>query len=162
MRRTLVAAAALYLMALPAVAAADPPDRRQETLTGHAVVTDVCAFPVTIDWSADATITDFYNTDGDLIRTHVAASETDVYSANGKSLTSDTYYYSQEVIFDAEGNVTHVYANGVVAKTRLPDGSLFVSAGRLDFIGRPGATFALTPDVGTSGNITGFCAALAP
>jgi hypothetical protein len=65
------------------------------------VVTDVCAFPVTIDWAADATLTDFYNTDEDLIRTHVAASENDVYSANGKSLTSDTYHYSQEVIFDA-------------------------------------------------------------
>jgi hypothetical protein len=76
-------------------------------------------------------------------------------------LTSVPFHYSQEVIFDADGNVTHVYSSGLVAKTRLPDGSMFVSAGRLDFVARD-ANFVLTPDVGTSGNIAGFCAALAP
>jgi hypothetical protein len=162
MRRTIVAAAAAYLLALPAVALASPPDRRHETVTGHAVVTDLCAFPVTIDWSFEATITDFYSPEGELIRTHLTGAETDVYSANQKSLTSEPYHYSQQVIFDAGGNVLHVYSSGLVSKVRLPDGSLFISAGRLDFSAHPGLMFAFTPDVGKSGNIAAFCAALAP
>jgi hypothetical protein len=57
--------------------------------------------------------------------------------------------------------VTHVFASGVVEKILLPDGTFFISAGRLDFLGHPGATFVLSPDVGNSGNVDAFCAALA-
>ena len=161
MRRSLVATATLCFLMTCSVAIANPPDRSQQTVSGTAVVTDVCSFPVTVDYTVDLTLTNFYDADGNLVRIHVAADESDVYRANGKSLTSVPFHYSQEVIFDADGNVTNVFSNGLVAKTQLPDGSMFVSAGRLDFIARD-ANFVLTPDVGTSGNIAGFCAALAP
>jgi hypothetical protein len=50
--------------------------------------------------------------------------------------------------------VTASWDNGVVARVPLPDGSMFVAAGRLDTsTGQP-------PDAGASGNIAGFCAAL--
>jgi hypothetical protein len=65
-----------------------------------------------------------------------------------------------ELLFDAAGNLTHVYASGVVEHIVLPSGSLFISAGRLDFLAHPGATFLLTPDVGESGDVAAFCAAL--
>jgi hypothetical protein len=45
---------------------------------------------------------------------------------------------------------------------RLPDGSIFLSAGRIDFVGHPGEPFILTPDTGRAGNLAAFCAALAP
>jgi len=51
---------------------------------------------------------------------------------------------------------------GAAEKIWLPDGSLFVSAGWIDFVDHPDATFVLSPDRGNPGNVAGFCAALAP
>jgi len=58
--------------------------------------------------------------------------------------------------------VTHTFASGLVEKVPLPDGSLFVSVGRVDFVAHPGVEFILSPDKGNPGNVAGFCAALAP
>jgi hypothetical protein len=162
MRRLLAAAVALSFAALASTAGASTPQRRHQVFAATVVVTDICPFPVTIDFSADWAITDFTGTDGTLVRTHLAGSETDVFSANGRSLTGETYHYSYQVLFAPDGTVTHNYAAGIVEKVRLPDGSLFISAGRLDFAAHPGLVFAITPDVGRSGNVAGLCAALAP
>jgi hypothetical protein len=54
----------------------------------------------------------------------------------------------------------HAYASGGTARVPLPDGSVFFSAGLLDFVGFNGQ-YALNPGVGASGDITAFCAALA-
>jgi hypothetical protein len=51
--------------------------------------------------------------------------------------------------------------DGLVEKVWLPDGSLFISAGRIDWMTHPGM-FVLSADKGYPGNIAGFCAALAP
>jgi hypothetical protein len=48
----------------------------------------------------------------------------------------------------------------VLERVRLPDGSLFISAGRVDFTGN-GPDFIVTPDNGATVNLAGFCAALA-
>src|SRR4051812_30357009 len=102
MRRSLVAAAALCFLMMSGVAIAHPPDRSQQTVSDTAVVTDVCSFPVTINYTADLTFTNFYDAAGNLVRIHVAGVERDVYSASGHSLTSVPFHYSQEVIFDAD------------------------------------------------------------
>ena len=60
-----------------------------------------------------------------------------------------------------DGEVTHVYASGLVERVPLPDGTVFLSAGRLDFAAHPGSEFRIVPDVGRSGNVAAFCAALA-
>jgi hypothetical protein len=60
------------------------------------------------------------------------------------------------------GTFTHIFSNGLVERVPLPDGTLFVSAGRLDWINHPTASFLLTPDIGRSGNVAAFCAALSP
>jgi hypothetical protein len=73
------------------------------------------------------------------------------------------YTVNEEVLFDSSGNVTHVYAEGVVERVLLPNGSLFLTAGRTDFINHPGEGFVVVPDVGTpGGDVAGFCAALSP
>jgi hypothetical protein len=55
---------------------------------------------------------------------------------------------------------------GGVERVLLPDGTLFWSAGRFDWLAHfgdnPELTFTLTPDHGRSGNVDAFCAALAP
>lgn len=84
-----------------------------------------------------------------------------MFTANGKSLTGEPFTFNTEVLFDSQGNVTHVYASGLVERILLPGGSLFLSAGRADFAAHPGESFLLSPDVGAKGNIAGFCAALA-
>jgi hypothetical protein len=56
----------------------------------------------------------------------------------------------------------HIFVSGVAVKVRLPDSSLFIAAGRSDFMAHPGAQFIIVPDHGMAVNLDGFCAALAP
>jgi len=62
--------------------------------------------------------------------------------------------------FNSDGNNTDVFTDGVLERVRLPDGGLFISAGRVDFTGN-GPDFTVTPDNGATVNLAGFCAALA-
>ena len=65
-------------------------------------------------------------------------------------------------LLDSSGNVTNIYVSGVAIKVPLPDGGLFIAAGRSDFMAHPGDAFAIVPDHGNATNVDGFCAALAP
>jgi hypothetical protein len=67
-------------------AAADQPARSQETLSGTITLTKPCAFPVTVDFTADATETEFVDTSGNLTRVDLHLVEQDTFSANGKTL----------------------------------------------------------------------------
>ncbi len=69
--------------------------------------------------------------------------------------TDDTYPYE----FDADFNLVSAIARGGIMRVPLPDGSVFWSAGRFDFLANS-ATFTITPDAGRSGNVEAFCAAL--
>jgi hypothetical protein len=42
------------------------------------------------------------------------------------------FTFNAQWLFDREGNLTHAYTVGVTEKIWLPDGSLFISAGRVD------------------------------
>jgi hypothetical protein len=158
-------ALALTLSALgvsaPAALAAQP-TKFEGTLTVGGDITDVCSFTVHNDAAISFTEIDFLDKSGALTRIFSHSLEQDTFTANGKTLVSIPYTFNMEVLFDSSGNVTHVFADGVLAKIPLPDGSLFVSAGRVDFTAHPGAIFILSPDKGNPGNVAGFCAALAP
>jgi hypothetical protein len=93
-----------------------------------------------------------------MIHAHVV--EQDVFSANGKSLTGVPFTFNIDVVFDSSGNVVHVFANGLVEKVPLPGGGLFITAGRVDFAAHGFPQFLITPDVGATVNLAGFCAAL--
>jgi hypothetical protein len=49
-------------------AAADQPATSHQTLSGAVALTDICAFPVTVDFTADVTETEFVDTSGNLTR----------------------------------------------------------------------------------------------
>ena len=165
MRRFLfiVAAAVLGAAAFAQAAAAVAPDREDFTFTATAVLTDVCSFPVTVEFTGTGTETDFFDQNGNLTRIQIHQVEQDVFTANGKTLVGLPYTFNLQVLFDPEsGEITHVFASGVASRVPLPGGDFFLTAGRVDFAAHPGADFLLQPDVGAQGNIAGFCAALSP
>jgi hypothetical protein len=157
----------LSVLALTAIgvtahpAAATEPTRDHIDATIVTVVNDICSFPVTITSSYVAATTTFYDQGGAIVRTNYHVVEQDVFTANGQSLTGLPFSFNLHVLFE-DGVLTHVYSTGVVERVPLPDGTVFLSAGRLDFVAHPGAEFRIVPDVGRSGDVSAFCAALAP
>jgi hypothetical protein len=144
-------------------AAADKPTRTEfagVTLSG--VLTDVCAFPVNVDSIVSGSEIDHVDNSGALTEIFVHQVEQDTFTANGKTLVGIPFTVNLEILFDSSGNVTNAFLNGVLEKIPLPDGSLFVSAGRVVFADHPGVGFLITPDEGNPGNLAGFCAALSP
>lgn len=168
MKRTLLRvglalATATCAAVFASTAAADRPIVSHFTFTQTATLTDACSFPITVDSTSDLTETDFVDQSGSLTRLTFDGVEQDTFTANGNTLVGDPYHLHVTFVFDESGNVTHIYGQGVVEQVRLPDGSLFISAGRLDFLAHPESlAFLLTPDVGATVNLAGFCAALAP
>jgi hypothetical protein len=157
-----VIASAVAMGVFAPAAAAGQPVKSEFTFSDTGVAEDGCAFPVTVNATGSASETDFFDRDGALTRIHLHAIEQDTYSANGKSLQSASFTYDVTVLFDKSGNVTDALLNGVIAKVPLPDGGLFISAGRVDLAARGFPMFILTPDVGATVNLDRFCAALAP
>ncbi len=159
---------AVFLVAVGAVifalsALADRPTRIPFTdVTVSGVLTDVCAFPVNVDATISGTETDYVDQSGTVTRIFVHEVEQDTFTANGRTLMGTPFTFNVEVLFDSNGNVTHIFASGLVETIPLPDGSLFVSAGRLDFTQHPGVQFLLSPDMGHTGDLAAFCAALSP
>ena len=148
---------------LAAGAAADRPVKTAFTgATFTSVMSGVCAFDVQVDSTASGFEIDHFDRSGAITMVDINEVEQDVFSANGKTLTGIPYTFNLQILFDSAGVVTHAYASGNVSKVPLPDGSVFHSAGRVDFLAHPGAAFLLSPDKGNPGNVAGFCAALAP
>jgi hypothetical protein len=140
-------------------AMADTPTSSQQTASGSGTIPAgaLCSFPVQIDGTQTFTSTQFYDENG-LITTDTArGTEQDTFSANGKTLQGNPY----------EFNLVHEFVNGVLVNSwgvgisesvPLPDGGLFIVAGRVSF--NP-PTIILTVDSGNSGNnVDAFCAAL--
>ena len=143
-------------------ALADKPAKYEFSFSAYSELTDVCPFTVGIDIVGNVTAIDFFDNSGALIRSNWHLVEQDTFSANGKSLAGIPYTVNLEWFYDSGGNVTSNIGVGVYEKVPLPDGSLFISAGRADFVDHPGVNFLLSPDKGNSGNVEAFCAALAP
>jgi hypothetical protein len=157
----LLVLSALGVAVLPAQAAKPVVD--EGVLIFTSPMTGICAFEVQVDTVLQYSDKYFYDQDGVLLRQSRHMNEVDTYHANGKTLVGIPYSFNIEATFDAQGNLLHGYNTGVVAKVRLPDGSLFISAGWFDWARHPaGTTFVISPERGNPGNLAGFCAALAP
>jgi hypothetical protein len=156
---SLLALSVTGVLAQPAAAVEPTRVPIDDTITFE--VTDICDFPVTITATLVGTETTFYDQSGEVTRQQIHVVEQDVFTANGETLTDLPYTFNLQILFE-DGEVTHIYASGVVARVPLPDGTVFLSAGRLDFAAHPGSDFRIVPDVGRSGNVAAFCAALAP
>jgi hypothetical protein len=149
-------------LAIAPAAAVSQPTTSYPVHHVSAVLTDVCAFPVTVEGDSPGTERDFFDENGSLIRIEVHATEQDTFSANGKSLTGEPYTFNIRILLDSTGAIAHAFFDGVVEKVVLPDGSLFLAAGLVDFAAHGFPEALIAPDKGTSGKVEGFCAALAP
>ena len=142
-------------------AAADRPDKTEFSGdTFSSVLSGVCAFDVNVDSVVSGLEIDYSDKAGNLTKAQVHQVEQDTFTANGKTLTGIPFTFNLDIRFDSNGDVTSLVATGVAEKITLPDGSLFVSAGSVDFVDHPGVSFILSPDRGNPGNVAGFCAAL--
>jgi hypothetical protein len=144
------------------MASADQPVITQKTTSSTAVLTGACSFPIAVDFTVSETDRFFFDQSGTLIRESALAKEQDAFTANGKSLTGLPYTVTLVALFDSSGNITQLHADGVVERVPLPDGSVFHSAGRVDFAAHGFPDFTVTPDWGSAVNLAGFCAALSP
>jgi hypothetical protein len=156
---SLLALSATGVLAHPA--AAIEPTRVPIDDSDTFVVEDRCSFPVAINASFVGTETTFFDKSEAVTRIHDHVVEQDVFTVNGDSLTGLPFTFNIQILFE-DGEFTHVYASGLVERVPLPDGTVFRSAGRLDFAAHPGSNFRIVPDVGRSGDVAAFCAALHP
>jgi hypothetical protein len=153
---------ALGLLAVPLTAAAKSPTIYRYTSTPPDLsLSGVCAFDITIHSTIQTTEIDYVDANGALTRVYINGTEQDTFSGPGGSLTTVPYTYNLQVRFDSTGAVTGLVATGVILKVRLPDGSWFLSAGRLNVLAHPEVGYSFVPDVGHSGNVGALCAALA-
>jgi hypothetical protein len=160
-KRTLfVAAAALPLLAMagPSAVAAAPTTTPVHIVTDE-VLTDLCAFPVTVHSVLIGTETDFTDNAGNLVMIVGHGLFTDTFSANGVTLAGDPYHGNARATLDSSGNLTSLTGMGVVERVPLPDGKVFFSAGRTDFLAHTDEVI-LVPDTGRSGDVAALCQAL--
>ena len=126
---------------------------------GPFVITNVCSAPIEVSGHIVVSETDYFDANGAPIRMYLRAVETDTFTGPARSLTSDPYVYGTWFGFDDSGNIDSGYIAGVIVRVRLPDGSLFVSAGRV-VLHPNGPVFTFSPDFGRSGNLSALCGAL--
>jgi hypothetical protein len=153
---------ACVLLAAPSSATADTPVKSSYSFTADNVFTDVLPFPLEIYSVVSNTEIDYFDKNGTLTRSYIHSIEQDTFTANGKTLVGLPYTTDSEQIFDGDGNLIHYYVSGGLEKIPLPDGTLFISAGRTDFTDHPDANFLLSPDKGNQGKLAALIAALSP
>ena len=148
-------AAAVFAQSAGAV----PPTSEDVYFTGSATLAagELCGFPIVLDAVEQGTTTTFYESGGALVKRVGHIVEQDSFSANGKTLVGEPYPY--EFITEFENGVrVSRYFQGVNERVKLPDGDVFIIAGRVYF-NQPGTI--LTVDSGNSGNnLAAFCDAL--
>ncbi len=158
----LAAIAAIGAGALASQATPTPPVRSELAFSDSNPLAGVCPFLVTVDSNVTLTLHELLDQRGNVKEWLGQVVEIDTFTANGKSLTGAPVSFSFRALFDAGGAFTHFFEAGVLARVPLPDGTVFLGAGRVDFVLNGSPTFSFTPDRGTSGNVARFCLALSP
>jgi hypothetical protein len=139
-------------------AAGAPPSRFSYEDAGTFTDTSLCGFPVHVTYEASGVGATFGDLDTGDIRLLIHATQQDTFTANGTTLVGDPYRATRtQVIEDFE--VVSDTVRGVLEKVRLPDGSIFMGAGRTDFLAAT-VDFIAVPDHGVAKNQDAFCAAL--
>jgi hypothetical protein len=153
----------LALLALPLTAAAKEPTIQHFSLDyAETPVPGLCAFDVTIGSTVQGTSIAYFDNSGAPVRGYTHATEQDTFIGPGGRVTSSPYTYNIEAQFDSAGNVIRYFAQGIILRVPLPNGTMFVSAGRVDILTHPSINgYIFTPDWGHSGNLSALCAAIA-
>ena len=152
----------VVVVALSAAIFASPASAGQPTpwaISGMTATgpTSGCSRPVLWSAKADVTGIDFFDANNKLTRQELHWLQQDTYSANEKTLVSTWYRYNTQITFDSLGTPT-LMSSGQLGRIRLPDGSLFVMAGRFEVLWVP--TVSPPGLKGNPGNLAAFCAAL--
>lgn len=161
MRKLLfVVLVAAFSALVPGSASAAQPVITHSTLdVGPLAITDVCSASITLSGHLVLSETDYFDANGSPTRVYIHAVETDTFTGPAHSLVSEPYQYGTFFSLDADGNIVSGQVAGVIVRIPLPDGSLFLSAGRV--ILHPNEpVFIFTPDLGRSANLSAFCGAL--
>lgn len=114
---------------------------------------------VTETWTKFTEI-DFFDQTGNLTTIHWTFFSQDVFVGPTGTLVGEKYHGNIQIKFDSSGDYASAIGTGLLEKVRLPDGSLFVGAGRLDWLAYGPGVPTFTPDNGHSGNLDAFCEAL--
>src|ERR1700688_520098 len=75
-----------------------------------ATLSGVCSFDVSVLSNEQGTEFIWFDTNGVPTRVVQPSTEQDTFSANGKTVTGLPYTFELTVLFDAEGNPTHIYS----------------------------------------------------
>lgn len=152
--------AGIAVFAVAPAAHASPPTRVPVTVTSTSTLTDVCAFPVVVSGTVSGV--EMIQDNGTTSTISATGHEQDTLSANGVTLTGLPYSFRISlVIDDNSGNILQgSFSAGVVEKVPLPDGRLFITAGRVDEALHADQSVGIVPDVGNTGDIAALCAAL--
>jgi hypothetical protein len=119
----------------------------------------LCSFPILLEGTQTYTQTVFYDQNGVITERNIHGFEQDTFTANGKTLQGDPYPFNFFHDYVDGAQVTS-YGTGIAERVPLPDGSVYIVAGREDFSTLPPAPI-LFVDSGNSGNnLDAFCAAL--
>ncbi len=121
---------------------------------------NLCAFPVTVSSVGHFRGIELSDKAGNYIATEWFGTEQDTFAANGKTLVSEPYTFHLAYRQTGDGVALQWFGAGPVNRIVLPDGSIFLSAGRIDFLNGDHPSFMMVPDVGKAGDMAAFCAAL--
>jgi hypothetical protein len=155
----LLVIAAFAAAALAQSANAVPPTRADFNTTSNTTLAAgaLCSFQIALVATQTFTTTTFFDDSGVISKRITEGTEQDTFSANGNSLQGDPYSFTFVSDF-VDGVRVSREGMGVAELVHLPDGGVFVVAGRVDALsGAP----IFTVDSGNSGtNLDAFCAAL--
>ena len=120
--------------------------------------TSLCGFPIEVATDAVIVNTEFSDIEDGNGRETLHAVEHDTFTANGTTLVGDRYHYYVSVTYVDFEPVSYT-ASGHLEKVHLPDGSIFMGAGRIDLLATT-LDLPWAPDHGAAKNLDAFCAAL--
>ena len=135
-------------------ALADKPDRGDGRETVNYTITDMCSFTFYVEAVYDYSWINFYNKSGEMIKYNLHFVAQDTFTSD-----SGTVLVGLPYTFNWIGTTNTVHFSGIAEKIRLPDGSLYISAGWTDLLNYDGS-FRLSTDRGKQGDMDAFCAAL--
>jgi hypothetical protein len=139
-------------------AAAVPPTTTHHTVSGSFTLPagTVCSFPVVANDVQEYDVMTFYDGAGSVTQRLTSGTEQDAFSANGNTLVGDPYHFNFNVQYENGVQVSYT-GTAIAERVHLPDGGVFIIAGRVDVTG----AVVFSVDSGNSGNnVAAFCATL--
>lgn len=153
---TAIVASTVVMSAAGASAARPSKEPLEEAITS--TVTSLCDFPIAVTSVISGTLTIFFGSTEGNDRVVFHSTGQDTFTANGTTLVGEPYTAKTTLQF-SNFELVAFHVVGVLEKVRLPDGSTFMGAGRIDVLTST-ADFIVVPDQGVSRSQAAFCAAL--